>query len=96
MFPELVNQPGTTDMVMIVGSVCTIAITATVWILSRFQTKAQARVVEERLATASMAIERRHSDEVKQLWINVNAMRDNMHKIGADVSYIRGRIEPHE
>ena len=83
MIPEITNQPVTTDMVMMVFAVSSVAVTAVIWVLSRFQTKRGAKEIEMRL-----------DNSLHQLWTEVNSQKETMAVIRGDVSYIRGRLEP--
>lgn len=82
-FNVLMEGPITYQIVAIcftVGTVCTLVV---VWFFSMFQTK--------RAAIASERSLRIHIDKVEA---DVEKMQTNLAKIGSDVSYIRGRLEP--
>lgn len=63
-----------------VGTVCTLVV---VWFFSVFQTKRASAASEKALRIHIMKVE-----------ADVEKMENNLVKIGADVSYIRGRLEP--
>ena len=70
-------------MVMMVFAVSSVAVTAVIGVLSRFQTKRGAKEIEMRL-----------DNSLHQLWTEVNSQKETMAVIRGDVSYIRGRLEP--
>ena len=54
-----------------------------VWFFSKFQTK-----------TAAIAAQRHMQGHIDKIEKEVGDLKTNLAKIGSDVSYIRGRLEP--
>ena len=77
------NQAITFQLVLIVFAVCTVVVTSIIWMLSRFQSK------EAALEHRALMDER-----ITKVEEEVRDMQGDLKKIGSDVSYIRGRLEP--
>lgn len=79
----MMDGPITYRIVEIIASCVTVAVLIVVWFFSIFQTKRAARESERALKSHILKLEGDHKD-----------MQVNIAKIGSDVSYIRGRLEP--
>lgn len=77
------DMPVTYSLVWICFSVGTACALVVVWFFSMFQTKRAAVAAEKSLKAHILKVE-----------ADVEKLQTNLAKIGSDVSYIRGRLEP--
>lgn len=86
MIGEIVMEgPVTVGLVAICFSVCLVVVSVFAYFISRFQTKVDADKVENDLKTWIRKVEN-----------DVSRVQTSLERIGGDVSYIRGRLEPNK
>ena len=64
-------------------SLASVAVAITLWTVSTFQSKDEAKEIKAQLESRIVSIE-----------AETRALRDSMNGVAKDVSYIRGRLEP--
>lgn len=78
------------NLVTICFAVAGVAVGVTIWLMTTYQTKTEARSIEDRTAKEFSEI---HNGMV-QVWDKINEIQGGMAGVAKDVAYIRGRLEP--
>ncbi|CAB4150062.1 hypothetical protein UFOVP558_69 [uncultured Caudovirales phage] len=91
---KILDGPVTIGLVAICFAVCVVVIGVLTYFTQRFQTKADAVKAELDIKTAHEKSEADMKAWIRKVEADVSKMQTSLERIGENVSYIRGRLDP--
>lgn len=91
---QIMDGPVTIGLVSVCFAVCLVVVTVFAYFVSRFQTKEAAMKSETEIKANADKVENDLKAWIRKVETDVSKVQSSLERIGENVSYIRGRLEP--